>query len=264
MARYEDYVQKRDGVGQELEDEITSAQENHAARLEDDGFAMPDKFANKSPEEIAQSYVQLEKTYSQQGNDLGQMRRTVDQLIALQSQPAEPTIPEEPLTVDDLWDNPEVAIQRSVSPQLNDMEKEIATLKSALIEQQLTNQYPEWEQTTSDAQFQGWVQEKPYRQRLAVAASQNDLEAATELLDMYGDSTAPKQNVTNRADLANASLERGSVASSATSSGNETFSRYELMNKRIASKQGDDQAERWLHANSEAIAKAYKEGRVVD
>jgi hypothetical protein len=44
----------------------------------------------------------------------------------------------------------------------------------------------------------------------------------------------------------------------------QKFSRRDLMKKRIAAKQGDDEASEFLKLNADAIAIAYEEGRVVD
>ncbi len=44
----------------------------------------------------------------------------------------------------------------------------------------------------------------------------------------------------------------------------QTFSRSELMQKRIDAKRGNPEAESWLRQNREAVAIAYEEGRIVD
>jgi hypothetical protein len=272
MAKYEDYVKRRDGgTSQDLEKEIADAQAQTKARKQEaspDGFDLPERFVGKGPEEIAQSYVELERKFSQQGNDLGQMRRTVDQLIALQSQPKEPE--REPITADDLYLDPEDAIRRTatdaLSPQLTSLERELLEMKQRFVEQDLTSKFPDWRKTTSEAKFQSWVQEKPYRARLAVAAAQNDTEAAEELLSMYHDMTTVAESSAEqkrRQALIDAGLARGGP--SIQDDGEiEMFSRVELLEKRIAASRGDNVAERWLKANDARIRKAYQENRVVD
>jgi hypothetical protein len=44
----------------------------------------------------------------------------------------------------------------------------------------------------------------------------------------------------------------------------ETYSRHDLMEARLAAKRGDLKAERWLKSHSASIADAYEEGRIVD
>lgn len=272
MAKYDDYVTRRDGgTSQNLETELADARANTTSRQQA-SFSMPERFENKSPEDIATSYVELEKKFSQQGNDLGQMRRTVDQLIALQSQPREVQEEDlEPITTDDLYLDPQAAISRvtreTVSPQLNVFEKELNDMKMRFVEQDLTVRYPTWREDTQTEEFKEWVQAKPYRSRLAIAAGQRDNEAAEELLSMYEDSRTNSREAVKqerKRDLSNASLERGSSARHTTKSGGDLFSRSELMLQKIAAKQGSDKAERWLRENSEAIQMAYSEGRVVD
>jgi hypothetical protein len=266
MANYEDYLQRRDGVGEQLNSELDIAQTNTANRQQPD-FQMPDKFANKSPEEIAQSYAALEQLNSRQAQDLGQMRRTVDQLVDLESQRHEQAAPApEPVTVDDLWEQPQEAIARAVNPQISGMQHELQALRQEMAEGRLDKKYEGWKQDVATPEFQTWVSEKPYRQRLVTAAQQNDPDAADELLDMYKDSTSQAQtNVENQrqADLSNASLERPG-APSAHSSGGDIFSRNDILERKIAAKQGDNVQDRWLKANAEQIRLAYAEGRVRD
>ena len=265
MTNYQDYLQRRDGVGNRIDSELDIAQTNNANRAQP-GFQMPDKFANKSPEEIAQSYAELEQLNSRQAQDLGQMRRTVDQLVDLESQRQVEAPALDPVTVDDLWEQPQEAIARAVNPQISGMQNELQALRQEMAEGRLDKKYENWQQDVRTPEFQTWVSEKPYRQRLVTAAQQNDPDAADELLDMYRDSTTQaRTNVENQRqnDLSNASLERPG-APSAQSAGGDIFSRNELLERKIAAKSGDDTQDRWLKANAENIRLAYAEGRVRD
>ena len=78
MAKYADYVKD------DIDDEIIDAGQEAATRAAEE--TIPDRFKGKSKAEIAASYVELQALHSKQGNDLGSMRKTVDQLLELQSQ----------------------------------------------------------------------------------------------------------------------------------------------------------------------------------
>jgi hypothetical protein len=266
MAKYEDYFEKSD----ELQNEISEAAEDHAERVENP--ALPERFQGKTPEEIAASYVELEKRFSQQGNDLGTMRATVDEFMRLQSEAAKPDEPAQeadPISVDDLYDAPDEAIRRVVREEAGG---KIADLEAQLAEERfnaqvsgLESRYPGWREKAQSPEFAEFVQATPYRARMAHSVqTQNDLAAAEDLLAMYYDhtgATAQAEQLQRDQTLQQASLESGGPVQPAMV---DTFSRSELMSKRVAAKQGDPEADRWLKVNAEAIAIAYEEGHITD
>ena len=270
MAKYQDYIQKED----ELEDEIQQAGYAQQTRegQSDEGFQMPDRFRNKSAEEIARSYAELERLNSRQAQDLGTMRRTVDEFLSLKSgdsntQTPQPQAPA-PVTVDDLYDNPDETISRKVEQVAGDrisrLEQELEQARLQTRVQALTEKYPEWQDTVKDPQFVEWVKASPYRLRVAQAADAWDLDAAEELLALHtevkGVRNAQTQAQRDR-QLANASLESGAASVPAAE---QTFSRADLMDKRIRAAHGDTEAIKYMTANREAIAIAYEEGNITD
>lgn len=270
MAKYEDYAPK----GDELESEIKDAGDQTTDRQEAAGqseFEMPDRFKDKSTEEIAASYAELEKAYSRQGNDLGKMRSTMDEFLTLQSaQPQAPEAPQEPepITVDEFYDDPNGTIQRAVELATTDkigaLEQELAQAKLETRVGELSSKHEGWQDTVQTPEFQNWVMESPYRQRLAQAADGWDLDAAEDLLGMYGEATGA-QSAAERAaldaQLDNATLETGSASVPAQE---QTFSRSDLTNRRTRALQGDYEQTEWLKTNSDAIAIAYEQGNITD
>lgn len=275
MAKFEDYAKKFED---ELESEIQEAaerKEDRENREPENSFEVPERFRNKSPEEIAKAYVELEKAYSRQGNDLGKMRQTFDEFIKLQSQasPQENASPQaeerKPVTIDDLYDNADDAVRRVVKEEsgtrIEQLEQQLQEERVRLRLNDLNQKFPDWEDKVKSPEFGNWLAEKQYRQRLAVAADQYDLDAAEELLEMYYDTQVvredkqeerQRQQTLQKAELESAGGEEVEF--------DQTFSRVDLLNKRIAAKQGDAEAARWLAANAEAIAIAYEEGRITD
>jgi hypothetical protein len=273
MASIADYLEQKD----ELEEEIVEAAEGHEEREQnpDNSFQIPERFRDKSPEEIARSYVELEKAYSRQGNDLGEMRKTFDEYIRLQAQSSSQTQDdpqkqgeEKPVTIDDLYEDPEGAVGRVVNKQANSriekLEKELerARLDTAL--GKVEEKFPGWREKVQTPEFINFVKESPYRTRLAAQADSYDLDALEELLSIhseYDSAGSRRSNQKRDKDLQNASLESagGGVAGRV-----EKFSRRDLMKKRIAAKQGDYEAAEFLKLNADSIAIAYEEGRITD
>lgn len=272
MANIADYIEKDES----LESEIQEAADKQDQR-DDEGFQIPDRFRKKTKADIAASYVELEKAYSQQGNDLGSLRTTVDKMLELQSQTSS-TSPEQDstadlVTVDDLYEDADGNIRRvareEASNEVEALKTEVEVLKRDKALSALNTKFPDWQSLAQSPEFMNWVRENDYRSRLAVQADQNfDFDAAEVLLGMYYDTNAPtEQEVVETPEVDNSQQLRDAMLESTSPPPTElvdTFSRFDLMEKRIASKRGDRKAERWLAANAESIANAYAEGRIVD
>lgn len=266
MAKFSDYAKSDD-----LDQEIDEARQDHQDRKDNPDSAVPDRFRGKSAEEIAQSYVELERRFSQQGNDLGTLRKTVDEFMALQLREAEAQQgqPEpEIVSLDDIYENPDEAMSRVVkregretNKRVEELEQELNALRQERNMSALNDRYEGWRDEVETPEFRDWLQSKQYRVRLAMAADQlGDMDAATELLEMYYDSKGAAAS--NSRAIDEASLERGGGIERIHS--DQTFSRGELMSKRIAAKRGDQEADYWLRQNAEAIAIAYEQGNITD
>lgn len=271
--RYEDYV-KQQNENDPLQKEIEDAAQATETRRE-----IPDsvvkRFDGKSIEDVLEAYANAENKISEQGQTIGQLRQASDQLLELQllrnQTPAGDDTTESvpPLTVDSLYDDPEKAItevvKRETSEQRKELQVELALLKQERVKANLTEQYPTWSADSKSPEFISWAQESPYRLRLAQAADQFDIDAASDLLELWyahnGRTQELHQEQERSRQLDEATLESASPEGFEPE---EAFSRLDLMQKRIASKQGNREAEEWLRVNGPAINLAYAEGRISD
>lgn len=267
MASFSDYAEKQED---NLQDEIDSADKQTADRKDADN-QIPDRFKDKSVEEVVQSYTELEKRFSQQGNTLGEMRKVLDDQILQRNTVEETTTPEaSEVSLDDLYEDPDKVVRRVVGEEtdarLEAMEKELAHTKVQAAVADLTRKHPSWEQDVRSEEFETWVNSTPIRARMSrIVRETGDPTAADELLtEYYGakKSTADAARTAQREQaLDDASLESSGAQ---VTHGEQTFSRTELMNIRIAAKQGNREAADWLKANQNAIAYAYEEGHITD
>lgn len=264
MAKYSDYV-KNDTLDQEIVDASTNA----AVRQDD--ATIPERFRGKSAEEIAQSYVELERLNSRQAQDLGTMRRTVDELLALKlpSEVQEGQPSKKSLTVDEIYDKPDESIRRVVKEETTDriaeLERELQRERGERALAKFTETFPTWQTDVASPEMLNWIKEKPYRVRLAMAADKGDLDAAADLFGSYYDTRKPVVKAERRAETKRKVLDAGLETSGAPVPETvETYSRSALMEKRIAAKRGNSEAQRWLDSHSQTIQQAYAEGRVVD
>lgn len=263
MAKYDDYVT------QGIDGEINDAAANQQARDEQGRF-IPERFKGKDITDVIKSYEELEKMNSRQSQDLGEMRRTVDQLLELQtaSSPVEDT--SIPLSADDLYADPDAAVRRVVkeesSNEIRTLREEVDQLRNDKVMSELDKRFPDWQTKSNSSEFLEWAEQSPYRLRIAQDAAKGNFDAAEEILGLYYDTEVQakaddKPTQDHRQNLADAMLETGSPAPVEMV---DTFSRNELLEVRMAAKHGDLKAERWLAAHGESIANAYAEGRIVD
>jgi hypothetical protein len=271
MAKYEEYAEKHDDTLQsEIDDAATQAQDR---KENPESFELPERYQGKTVEEIAQMHMNVEQKLSSQGNDLGELRRTVDTFMELQSQSTpEPETPKaEPVTVDDLYDDPDAAVRRVVDEAMSPSADKIAELEAALqVERynaQLTSldgKYEGWRVDAGSQEFIDWVQASPARMRIANMAEQRDLSAADDLMGLWYETNGVQGQLADAQrdeQLRNASLESGGPVQTP---GVDTFGRADLMNHRIAAKRGDVDSIAYLKSNAEAIAIAYEEGHITD
>jgi hypothetical protein len=268
MARYEDYVKAQNEA---LDEEIHEASEAQEQRQVPEGVpeSVLKRFDGKSQAEVLQSYAELEQAFSQQGNKMGELRKSFDEYVTLQSQQSEPAQEYEPVTADDLYDDPDNAVARVVQKQtgekLKELEEELNKAKMQTRIAEFERKFPDARNIAASHEFAKWVQGSPYRARLAQQADSYDFDAAEELFGLYSDSTQSKDDSqkASRRDqqLRDASLESASPESAKL---DDVFSRADIIQAKLQAKYGNSEAKVWLQKNAEAIAIAYEEGRVVD
>lgn len=267
MARFEDYVKAQN---ESIEEEIVEAGAAQEERISIEGVpdSVLDRFDGKTGADVLKSYAELERAYSNQGNTMGELRKSFDEYVNLQSQ-SEPEQAYEPVTADDMYEDPENAVARVVQKQTGDKLKELeAELSKVKMDSKISDfarKFPDAQTTAHTQEFADWVKGSPYRQRLAQNADSYDFDAAEELFGLYNDSTQVVADSTSARkrdqQLRDASLESGSPAGAQL---DETFSRADIIDAKLRSKYGERDAQVWLQKNAEAIAIAYEEGRVVD
>lgn len=265
--KYADYVKPT--VEQELQDTRQSTRNipESVAR----------RFDGKSLDDVLESYSELQVLNSRQGEDLGKLRKTVDQLLELQSQTVQPQAPAQDtpvkgITSDDLYTDPDKAVRSVVKDASKETAERLERIEKALTQREISVnmqglevKYKGWEQEIATPEFQNWVQASPARTRLYTSANQYDFASANDLLELWYEKKSSRQTVQNDVErerqFRDATLESSSPAGVDVV---ETYSRADLLEKRIAAKSGNRQAERWLRERGDSITAAYREGRLTD
>ena len=274
MAKFEDYARKHaqtktDDLDNEIDDALLE-EDVREQKVLDNTFAVPERFKGKSAEDIAKAYEELEKLNSRQAQDLGSMRKLVDQLISSEAdnQP-EPTPSDEPVNFDSLYDDPESAISKVVARhpavrKLNEIEQDWETQKRQTAQEQFASKHPDYQNLIQEPAFANWVQESSTRLDLLRRADQWDFSAADALFTLYKAETSARRS--EASSKRNRTLNQATLEASVAdeSPAPRTFSRQEWLNQLTRSKQGDPAAEEYIRRNAAAYRKALGSGNVRD
>lgn len=225
-----------------------------------EGPSVPEKFANKSKEEIAQSYTELEKTLGKQAQEIGELRKFTDQYLMQEfektSKKEEPK--EQDLSFDDLVENPKEAIGRAVDSKVSELDSKIEELNRANSLKQFEDKHPDYQDVVKNSEFMEWVKSSPYRTRQFQAADQFDFEAADDLISTFKERKEILQKQVKSQAQEKTQEELKSVQGETGSSGEKSkkvYRRADLIRLRM------HDPERF-EAMSDEIHRAYAEGRV--
>jgi len=231
--------------------------------------SVPSKFANKSTEEIIDSYTNLEKELGRKAQEVGELRKLSDSFlqaeVSRQSNPQNNT----PLETEDnaevdFFDNPNKAVNDMIEkhPRFQEFQQFQAQQAQAGAKAQLEQKHPDFTDVVQDKGFQEWVQDSPIRMQMFQAADSYNFDAANELLSNWKDRSmisktqeVKQQAETNRKDA----LKAGSTesrSSSASSAGGKTYRRADLIRLKMEDPNRYESLE-------DDIFQAYQDGRVV-
>lgn len=216
-----------------------------------DDFVIPDKFKGKPLEEIVKSYVNLESKFGQTTNELGQARRSVDQLLQekrtndLQANGAtrqEAARQQPTLDAAALLENPTEAIGNFLKerelPLLQQHEQRIAQQERLLAEQAFMARHSDFNEVTAEPAFREWVNATPWRVGLTRDAQAGNYQAAEALMQEYkayrpllNKSTASGQGLEAARRVG---LERSASGTEAGAQSGKILSRQDSMALRIS------------------------------
>ena len=148
---------------------------------------LPDRYRNKSVEDIIRMHQEAEKVIGRQAQEVGEVRKLADDLIKqnLNSKP-QPIAQEEPEV--DFFADPQRAIRSTINSHPDVLAAKQATMdfKRMQIQQKLAQEHPDFGQLVQDQDFANWVKSSPIRIGLyAKADAEFDYDSANELLSTY-------------------------------------------------------------------------------
>jgi len=231
--------------------------------------SIPSKFANKTTEEIIDSYTNLEKELGRKAQEVGELRKLSDSF--LQAEVARKNNPQDNTPLEtkdnddtDFFDDPNKAVNKMIEnhPKFQQFQQFQAQQAQAGAKAQLEQKHPDFSDVVQDKAFQDWVQDSPIRMQMFQAADSYNFDAANELLSNWKDRSmisktqeVKQQAETNRKDALKAASTE-SRSSSSSNAGGKTYRRADLVRLKM-----EDPSR--YEALEDDIFAAYADGRVV-
>jgi len=253
MAKFLDERPKED------DDSITESFEE-TEQFEEEVNSVPEKYQNKSIEELVQMHQEAEKLVGKQSSEVGELRKVVDEYIHQQTQLTQQT--NEPVEEIDFFSEPDKAVSNAIEnhPSVREAKQVAQEYRKTTALSQLQSKHPEMQTILQDEKFLEWIKGSNVRTRLLQQADQQfDVEAADELFSTWKER---QQMIGTTADAEKSQRKQQvKAASTGSSSGSgEKASRKIYRRADIINLMRTDPAR--YQALSDEILKAYAEGRV--
>ena len=147
---------------------------------------LPEKFRGKSAGEIAQSYADLERRMSDQGNELSNLRSTLDAMALQSSTAKEPE--NEPITEADFFSDPTNTVNRAIEshPALRQAQEMAQKMAYAQGLATLQQRHPDLQDVVGSEKFKEWIKGSSARlARYQRADQMGDVEEADDLISTF-------------------------------------------------------------------------------
>jgi len=248
-----DTLENEEPVETQLQEEVEQPQQNPT---------VPDKYQNKSLEEVVQMHQEAEKLLGRQSSEVGELRKVVDDFITSQPQQQAPQQYVEPEDDIDYFTDPQAAVNRAIEnhPKIREAQEYSTQYKKQASLALLNSKHPEMQDILKDPKFADWIKASKIRTQLFVEADQQyNADAADELFSLWKErKTVAEQTVQVEKQARKQQLK---AANTGGAQGSSEVSRRKVYRRADIIKLMKTDPERY-QALSEEILKAYAEGRV--
>jgi hypothetical protein len=221
---------------------------------------LPEKYRNKSLEEVVRMHQEAEKLIGKQAQEVGEIRKLSDELIKQNLGSKQQRVQEEEPEVD-FFQDPQKAVQATIDKHPDVLAARQASMdfKRMQVQQKLSQEHPDFTQVVGDSEFQNWVKASSVRLALyAKADSEFDYDSANELLSTFkqlrGVKAKQAEQTSDATRTKNMKAAQVDVGGSGESS-KRVYRRADLIRLKMT-----DPAR--YESLSDEIMQAYSEGRV--
>ena len=170
---------------------------------------MPEKYKNKSLDEIVRMHQEAEKLIGRQAQEVGEVRKLADSLLKQQLEAKHDKQPE-PAQEIDWFEDPQKAINQALesNPVLKQLQEQQAVQAQRAALDSIQKTHPDFVTVAQSEDFQQWVAGSKVRQRLYNDANNYDADSALELLDNYKSLRGLKQQKEETSKAADEALKK--------------------------------------------------------
>jgi len=190
-------------------------------------------------EAIQKENEHLKYKLGKQSEDVGELRKLVDQYIL-----------KEEVNPDKYAEDPIGTMEKLMEQKVKPLQEKISSYEESSARQKLEQAHPDYESVVQDPGFQEWVKSSNVRTAAFQSAVSGNLEAG---IDLIGEFKNAKPNREAALDVATAQNKGGSRDTGVRES--NFYKRADIIRKKIEDPQ-------WYRAHQDEIMAAYREGRV--
>jgi len=264
-SRPEDYNEETQfaSLDEANKDEVSTEEEssNQGTEVEVDND-IPEKYRDKEIKDIVAMHQNAEKLLGKQSQEVGELRKVVDDFIQSQTVAKQQAQEEDAIDDLDFFEDPKKAVRQLLDshPSVKQSQKMMAQISKQEALSTLKTAHPDYQKIVADDKFKEWVTSSKIRTELLRKADvEYDFESANELFSLWKE----RQNIVNDATKNERISRKRAVKAGNTGSAKGSTERpsrkiyrrsdiVELMTK-------DPQR---YQSMAEEIRQAYAEGRV--
>jgi len=257
-----------DSVDEELDSTLSSLSDN-SLTVDDDlelsiteDTSVPEKYKGKSVEDIIHMHTEAEKLIGRQGTELGELRRSVNQILQNQATQQRVSSVEVDKEIDSEFDllEPEKSVDARISkhPSIQRIEQ----LEKDLAFKDFESNYPGWQNTVNSGDFLEWVNKSPARLSLYSNANGHDYGAASSLLGQWDEWKDMLKTVAKEEEKLETKSKAKALNDGMTESGTSTATSKKKFRKVELQRLYSSDRERY-DSMSQEIQQAYLDGRVI-
>lgn len=228
-------------------------------------YVPPEKYAGKTLEDVINMHQNAERALGKQGQEVGQQRQMIQQLMDAQTRANQATKPAEAENFEDVfYDDPVKAVNSAIEnhPDIVRAKQERVMQAKAANVSQLESTHPDFMDIVGDKKFQEWVGKSGIRTELFRRADANyDFNAANELLDTWKQiSMIDKTREVKQEQKKSRQKAMRQTSSETRSSGDSVGGKKMYRRADLIQLQVSDPTR--YESLSDEITQAYQEGRV--
>jgi len=224
--------------------------------------SLPEKYQNKSLQEVVQMHQEAEKLLGKQSSEVGELRGVVDDYIQTQLAQQQAPVQQQEEDDTDFFVDPKTAVSRAIEnhPSIKEAEQATQHYKKQTALAQLQSKHPDMNTIVQDAKFAEWIKGSKIRTQLFVQADQQyDYDAADELFSLWKERASVAQQTV--AVEKQARKQQAKSANTGNARGTAATTRKKVYRRADIIKLMNTDPDRYA-ALSEEIFQAYAEGRV--